>query len=524
MTYTIERVLGRGGFGITYLAVAKIKIGNINQEIRFAIKEHFVSSMCSRGDDTLRVEFSEPVAETVMTSRNAFITEARRLQHLGIEHPNIVHINEVFEANKTAYYVMEYLGDDSLKGYVEKWGKLSLEETAKIMAPVMEAVDTMHRNKLAHYDIKPGNIMLHLQSDKSVRPVLIDFGLAKHYDDDGQPTSQLNDSGYTAGYAPAQQYVGIKSFSPRCDVYALAATTFFCLTGQKPPEALSVRPENIIETLTPIVGNSVAKAVAHGMAMLEDDRTPDAHTLKVEIFGDCAPLETETPKPEPEIVPTLIQSKPQKTVKPCRRGVSPWVWIIICLALVGGGAAAYFLINKEQPDTESVAGTEAETETDIVDIETETQIEEPPVTEAAITVEEETTEPVSDTKPTVTASVPDKNTDQAKPEAAKPDVDESTPAEPRTIKCQPAKVNVSSAWIAPDYSTNLRAARPGSITFDVTFDKNGVPTNVKTVGSSTLDEVTQSECRAMVMVRRFTYKEGKSNIGGSARVTFHFIK
>lgn len=236
-SYTIIKVLGQGGFGITYLVSGKVRVGNIVVDVRFAMKEHFISSLCSRDGATKSVQFSAPVADQVGRSMKAFIKESRRLQSLGIEHPNVVRINEVFEANNTAYYVMEYIEGSSLQDYVAKHGPMSADTAKALLEPLIEAVATLHSNSIAHYDIKPANIMLSEEADGSLRPVLIDFGLAKHYDDAGHATSSIAAAGYSAGYAPLEQYAGISSFSPRCDVYALAATLYFCVTGHAPKAA-----------------------------------------------------------------------------------------------------------------------------------------------------------------------------------------------------------------------------------------------------------------------------------------------
>ena len=194
-SYTILKVLGQGGFGITYLVSGKVRVGNIVVDVRFAMKEHFISSLCSRDGATKSVQFSAPVADQVGRSMKAFIKEARRLQSLGIDHPNVVRINEVFEANNTAYYVMEYIEGASLQDYVRKHGPMSADAAKALLQPLIEAVATLHSNSIAHYDIKPANIMLSEEADGSLRPVLIDFGLAKHYDDAGHATSSIAAAG-----------------------------------------------------------------------------------------------------------------------------------------------------------------------------------------------------------------------------------------------------------------------------------------------------------------------------------------
>ena len=236
-TYTIRSVLGQGGFGITYLVETELQMGNIPCTANFALKEHFIQMLCERESSSNRVRFMQSASKEVESSKRAFVSEAQRLQRLGIQHRNVVSVDEVFEANGTAYYVMEYLTGGSLANYVKSHGgRLTWADTAMVMQPICDAVAMLHRNRVAHYDIKPQNIMV-TTNKQGLRPVLIDFGLAKHYDGQGQATSSIAAGGYTPGYAPVEQYTGIQEFSPTADVYALAATICYCLTGHAPAKA-----------------------------------------------------------------------------------------------------------------------------------------------------------------------------------------------------------------------------------------------------------------------------------------------
>lgn len=281
--YRIVKVLGQGGFGITYLAVANVRVGNINIEGKFAIKEHFVSSMCSRAGVTHTVEYSRPVANEVDRLRRSFLKEVERIHNLPINHPNVIKINEVFEENNTAYYVMEYLGDSHLHQYIKQNGPLPAQYLNLYLRPVVEAVAMLHQHKIAHYDIKPENIMMAGGESGQLRPVLIDFGLAKHYNAQGGLTSFDGAGGYTPGYAPAEQYAGINEYSPAMDVYALAATAYYCLTGKTPPDAFRVKLDEIHAELNAIAGPQVASAIVHAMAMTPDMRTPDAAAFLYEM-------------------------------------------------------------------------------------------------------------------------------------------------------------------------------------------------------------------------------------------------
>lgn len=273
-SYKIVRVLGSGGFGITYLATSRQKVGNITVPIQFAIKEHFMSDLCERDSDTMKIK-TGPGRQTFENSMKDFLGEARRLQKIGNGSSNVVKVNEVFEANGTAYYVMEFLDGESLRSYVQSHGPLSETETMALLHPVVETVDYLHSQRMTHLDIKPDNIMLARDEDPygrpMLRPVLIDFGLSKHYDANGHATSTVNTLGCSDGYAPMEQYAGITTFSPSADIYALAATILFCLTGKDPrrsTEMLSVNIPAYLAAITPPISPELTSLLTAALSPL----------------------------------------------------------------------------------------------------------------------------------------------------------------------------------------------------------------------------------------------------------------
>lgn len=294
-TYRIESVLGCGGFGITYLANATIMVGNVSLNVKFAIKEHFISSDCERNLKTNMVVYSNPVRERVENSRKDFIAEAKRLHKVGVSHPNIVKVNEVFETNNTAYYVMEYLDGESLRSFVKTHGVMNDSQIMAIMCPIVEAVQYLHKNRMTHLDIKPDNIMLTHNEDGGIRPVLIDFGLSKHYDKEGRPTSTINTLGCSDGYAPIEQYAGITQFSPSADIYALGATMYFCITGKNPNKSTELEEGELassIESLSKEISSVVREACVlnknkrrinlFNHISLDEANTDKSVTLKIE--------------------------------------------------------------------------------------------------------------------------------------------------------------------------------------------------------------------------------------------------
>lgn len=295
--YIIRSVLGTGGFGITYSASFSTTIGSLPVQVIVAIKEHFLKNDCDR-DDSHAITYSKPASDRVENSLRTFISEARRLQSISGGHPNIVHVSEVFSANNTAYYVMEYIEGRSLAELVRETGPLSWQDTYELMKPIVGAVAYLHNNKITHLDIKPANIMLASEND-SVRPVLIDFGLSKHYNEDGTATSALNIQGYSDGFAPIEQYAGISTFSPMSDVYSLAATIIFCLTGKTPPPALQLDRDTADKLIPGDVPQNVRHILLDALKMRPTERINNAGALLSALSNAReAPMEPMPPIPQ----------------------------------------------------------------------------------------------------------------------------------------------------------------------------------------------------------------------------------
>ena len=226
--YRIERVLGQGGFGITYLAV------QTSLQRKVAIKEFFMKDFCSRDEATRTMSApSTGSSKLVEQYRKKFIKEARNLARLN--HPHIISVIDVFEENGTVYYVMPYLIGGSLQDYVKTHGTLSEQEAKKYVKQIASALKYMHEEQhICHYDVKPANILL----DNKGNAVLIDFGISKNYDAQGQETT-TTPIGMSEGYAPIEQYQqNVEEFSPVSDVYALGATLYFLLHGKRPVSAV----------------------------------------------------------------------------------------------------------------------------------------------------------------------------------------------------------------------------------------------------------------------------------------------
>lgn len=278
--YKIIDVLGQGGFGITYLAIGEVIVGNVPAEVKFAIKEHFPSVSCTRNGATVIV--NDDKANAYKSSLSGFIAEATKLHSLGAQNENIVKVNEVFEENGTAYYVMQYINGDSLASYVKSKGKLSYTDAVGILSPIFDAVDFLHSSRINHLDIKPENIMLHRGVD-GITPILIDFGLSVHFKKNGDKTSPKGVEGVSEGYSPLEQYAGIKEFNPATDIYALAATLLFAITGKTPKSASEIRVSEVRNTLADKTSQSIIDGICKALIKADENRTQSVKAFKSDL-------------------------------------------------------------------------------------------------------------------------------------------------------------------------------------------------------------------------------------------------
>ena len=274
--YEILSVLGQGGFGITYLAKANLLVDNIPIEALFAIKEHYISKMNERQGMSVVIS-NDNNRQEIKESIDSFVTEAKRLNKLSLHHPGIVRVNEIFKANDTAYYVMEYIKGYSVRKYVRqsKTGRLSEKEALQLFRPIAEAVGFLHKNKVTHLDIKPDNILIR----ENGQPVIIDFGLSKHYNSKGTPTSTTKAFGCSDGYSPMEQYAGITTFTPEADIYALAATLLYMLTGKDPQRSTEITPDIIRNSLLPNISDRTISTILKAMEKLKENRTSKVEEL-----------------------------------------------------------------------------------------------------------------------------------------------------------------------------------------------------------------------------------------------------
>ncbi|WP_201091323.1 DUF1566 domain-containing protein [Thiocystis minor] len=310
--YRLGRVLGHGGFGITYLAWDE------NLQLRLAIKEYLPRDSASRAPDGVSLAvYSGPAAEQFAYGLERFLEEARALARFD-QHPGIVTVKSFFRAHGTGYSVMDYVEGLTLKQYLEQQpgGRLPFDQALRLLLPVMDALRAMHREGLLHRDIAPDNIYV----SRSGRIKLLDFGAARFAA--GEHSKSLSVI-LKPGYAPEEQYRTKGKQGPWTDVYSLAATLYRAITGVLPPEALD-RVE--LDELIPPSRLGIAIAPAQEAALLKalavraGDRYPSVATLQEawkNAIASVAQPEAphETPKPEPQRASSEELRESQSAIK-----------------------------------------------------------------------------------------------------------------------------------------------------------------------------------------------------------------
>ena len=266
--YRIEKVLGQGSFGITYLAVVNIVgvLGSIPSSTKVAVKEFFMREVNGRNEDTVTTGSKDGI---FYNYKRRFIKEAKTLSRLS--HPNIVHVLDLFEENNTAYYVMEYLDGGSLDNLINEKNGLSIIESSQLIKQIASALEYMHSNKMLHLDLKPANVMLNRKGEA----VLIDFGLTKEFDENGCPESSTTIGHGTPGYAPLEQsnYQPGQGFPVTMDIYALGATLYKMLSGKRPPIASDILNEGVEIFILQFIQNAdVIDAISKAMNPLKNKR------------------------------------------------------------------------------------------------------------------------------------------------------------------------------------------------------------------------------------------------------------
>lgn len=332
--YIVGRVLGQGGFGVTYIAQ------DYETKDRVAIKEYMPEEFATRTTGTYAVSvYSGDKQENFEFGKEKFLGEARTLAEFS-GNKSICAVYRYFEENGTAYLVMEYIDGIGLDKYVkDKGGKLSIEETKKFLLPIMDALSLVHSKGIVHRDIAPDNIMI----TKDGTAKLIDFGAARY--SIGEKTRSL-DVILKHGFAPVEQYSRHGKQGSFTDVYALGATFYYLLTGKLPPDSIDrmgndniADPSALGAKLSIEEEDAIMKALSvdasgrfHTMAEFKDAFVGDTPVTSIEV--GCQPEQIaakQTTEPNP-----VTQAQPKK-VRPLFMGIAA-VTLLAVVAIVAFSA------------------------------------------------------------------------------------------------------------------------------------------------------------------------------------------
>lgn len=357
--YVIQEVLGQGGFGITYLGIDKL-YGN-----KVAIKEYYPQKIAMR-----KAQYEDVVTVTSIEEKNnydkgkkRFLDEAQVMARFN-KNEGIVKILDFFEANNTAYIVMEYLEGITLKQYLGKYGVLQFRNLIEMMLPLLEALIEIHSQGLIHRDISPDNIMV--QHNGKLK--LMDFGAARDYTESGNKSLTVI---LKPGYAPPEQYQTHGVQGPWTDIYALCATIYKCLTGITPPDAIArvmddkfKEPDQLDGKLSP----DIKKILWKGMNIFPEERYQDIGEFGEDVYDalfipeENKKLDLDNEKnidedldsPDKDNESVLKDDKIEGAVKKTsipkkekrKNPVKKVLVIIVCLLLAGG--IKYYSTGNEQ--------------------------------------------------------------------------------------------------------------------------------------------------------------------------------
>ena len=272
--YLLGKVLGIGGFGITYLGY------DLTLEIKVAIKEYMPSALATRHADRYSVALTGRVEEDYKYGMERFLEEAKILAKLQST-PNIVSVQNYFKENGTAYFVMEYIDGMSLKAYLEKnGGKIPYSQALAFLQPIMEALVQVHGMHLLHRDISPDNIYITAKGESR----LLDFGAARFASGDGKSVSVI----LKHGYAPEEQYSSHGNQGPWTDVYAMGATLYRCITGQLPPDSIERIHGDRIKSPSELgvsIPGSAENAIMKALAVRNQDRFSNMEAFLCALNG-----------------------------------------------------------------------------------------------------------------------------------------------------------------------------------------------------------------------------------------------
>ncbi|HHC74747.1 MAG TPA: serine/threonine protein kinase, partial [Thiothrix sp.] len=324
--YTIQAILGRGAFGITYLAYDQ----NLNYLV--AIKEYLPQELATRDQDNTVHPFPGEKESLFQYGLSSFLREAQTVAKF--RHPNIVSIRGFFKKNETAYMVMEYEKGQTLKAYLDENPNISEQRLLEIFCPINDGLQYVHQLNYIHRDIKPTNILI--REDNS--PVLLDFGTARDViNTNSEDLTQI----FTKGYAPVEQcYPKLAKQGPWTDIYALGATLYYAITGHviAPSKDRSINDSyQSLADLPPyneIYSEHFLQAIDQALS-----HDPNERPQSLEIWNNSlkALIEEENPTPPMSSKTTLLSQIKNKNI------LIPAIAII---ALLSAGILYFSIFNN----------------------------------------------------------------------------------------------------------------------------------------------------------------------------------
>ena len=301
--YTIEGVLGQGGFGITYLGIDEL------HEKKVAIKEFFPQGIVTRNieyQDTVTVTFVGE-KDNYEKGKERFLKEARTMAKFSKDE-GIVKALDFFEINNTAYIVMEYLEGITLKQYLRENQRIAPEDLIELLVPLIESLDEIHSQGMIHRDISPDNIMV--LPDGRIK--LMDFGAARDYTEFGEKSLSIV---LKPGYAPPEQYQTHGVQGPWTDIYALCATMYKCITGENPPDAIDRLVDDHLKKISAFripVLPQIEEAIIKGMSVAAKDRYQNVGDFCEDLYGgyeENSEPEAEESQAEPVVAEANVETK-----------------------------------------------------------------------------------------------------------------------------------------------------------------------------------------------------------------------
>ncbi len=345
--YRIERPLGSGGFGNTYL-VTDLRMG-----MPCMVKEFFLTGVNVRIEKEVTVSVPSN-KQTFESQLLKFKKEARRLFMLN--NPHIVRIHTLFDENSTSYYVMDYIDGQSLSDIVKQQGHPMTESQVRnILNQILDALQMVHSQQepLFHLDIKPGNIML----DRSGYAFLIDFGASKQKGVDGGMTSTTTAMSYTPGYAPMEQIEqDINNIGPWTDFYALGATMYHLLTMNRPPSITSLHRADAF-VYPPGVSEGMKSLIKKMMALHPQNRPQNVSEIRRALAAPSSPGKPLNDEERTTYRTTQETQRQPQPDNPSNNNYLPWV-LAILLAMVIGGGGVWLLTNKNKTETKKTTTTD----------------------------------------------------------------------------------------------------------------------------------------------------------------------